>query len=262
MGILILSSGNVQAGTTEDIALLKADVAAMKITLTEQQNAIAQLLSELDNNDAVKMGKLGYVKIETNEINALKGPHVIFEGVNVHVRDGSGQTRGNNNGEEGYVMTGLGNIVVGYNELPVNPFYLTGEEFSPADRLGFHNLIMGEQNRNKGYGSIIQGYNCIVGSNSAGISCDTSMINESWSVIISGNNNAINNYGSVIVGGQENKINSEYAVGVAGYSNIINGPRASTVGGSYNQANGENGSITGGNSIILENIDGWSAPGH
>src|SRR6185436_11253646 len=69
-----------------------------------------------------------YVKIEPGMVNGVKGPHVIFSGVNLHVESGSGTTA------EAGAPTGLGNLIVGYNEMPMP----TG-----GSRVGSHNLVVG-----------------------------------------------------------------------------------------------------------------------
>ena len=52
-----------------------------------------------------------FVRFEFGPINGLPGPHVIFEGVNLHVRNGQGDTV-----PDGDDPNGVGNFVIGYNE--------------------------------------------------------------------------------------------------------------------------------------------------
>src|SRR5206468_2363338 len=84
-----------------------------------------------------------YVTIDTNTINGLAGPHLIFTGVNVHIRSGSGFTDDNVNG--GGMLTGLGNLVVGYNE------------GGPAQRGGSHNIVGGTFNLFPSFGGLVVG---------------------------------------------------------------------------------------------------------
>jgi len=53
------------------------------------------------------------------------GNDLIFSGVNLHLRDGSGSTSGTN---------GLGNLIIGYNE----------DEWVANPRNGSHNLVVGD----------------------------------------------------------------------------------------------------------------------
>ncbi|MBZ0253910.1 MAG: hypothetical protein K8I02_11280, partial [Candidatus Methylomirabilis sp.] len=73
--------------------------------------------------------KLQYVQVVQGAMDDLAGPHRVFEGVNVHVRSGGGAT------DDGGSLTGLGNLVVGYNE---------ADAVTPQGRGGSHNLVVGE----------------------------------------------------------------------------------------------------------------------
>ncbi|HEU4684294.1 MAG TPA: hypothetical protein VFS39_07315 [Nitrospira sp.] len=86
-----------------------------------------------------------YVKIDPNTLNGLRGPHIIFTGVNVHVRSGSGST------DDAQTATGqpvgLGNLIVGYNE--PNP--------AGGLRTGSHNIIGGSYNNFSSVGGLAIG---------------------------------------------------------------------------------------------------------
>lgn len=68
------------------------------------------------------------------------GNDVIIEGANLHVRSGSGSTDG--------PINGLGNLVVGYNEL----------RGSNDVRSGSHNVIVGSRNNYSSYGGFVAGF--------------------------------------------------------------------------------------------------------
>ncbi len=70
----------------------------------------------------------------TRELNTIK-----FSGVNVQIVNGSGTTFG--------TVDGLGNLIVGYNEIR-----LTGD-----DRTGSHNIVVGVYNNYSSYGGFIAG---------------------------------------------------------------------------------------------------------
>ena len=88
-------------GTQADIAVLQQQVA-------ELQAALAAIQA----NPVLALG--AFVHVEVEGIHGLQGPHVLFEGANLHVRSGSGSTRDAGESE----LRGLGNLVVGYNEIP------------------------------------------------------------------------------------------------------------------------------------------------
>ena len=102
--------------------------------LEQQVAALTAAVAAIESNNVLDLGP--YVRVEEDEINDLSGPHVIFEGANVHVRSGAGATA------EGCglveppcpTLTGLGNLVVGYNETRSEP---------SVDRSGSHNLVVG-----------------------------------------------------------------------------------------------------------------------
>lgn len=87
-----------------------------------------------------------YVTVDPNPINGVKGPHVIFTGVNLHIRSGSGTT--DDGISTGGTPAGLGNLIVGYNEGPTT---------SGAGRTGSHNIVGGVQNAFTSAGGFVFG---------------------------------------------------------------------------------------------------------
>lgn len=113
-----------------------------------------------------------YVKIDPGVVNGVKGPHVIFSGVNLHVESGSGTTA------EGGAPTGLGNLIVGYNEMPMP----TG-----GSRIGSHNLVVGPSHAFTSTGGAVFGDNNLISGQSA--------------TILGGNHNSATGPNSSILGG-------------------------------------------------------------
>ena len=70
-----------------------------------------------------------FVSVDPHPELGMVGPNIIFHGANIHIESGSGRT------DENGKPRGLGNLVIGYNEL-----------IGPSPRAGSHNLIMGEGN--------------------------------------------------------------------------------------------------------------------
>jgi|GEM_PF-2156007 hypothetical protein len=146
-----------------DVASLKSQLAALassNASLSSQLSAansqIALLTSQISalqtsggsggttNPALTALAK--YVTVDPNTINGVKGPHVIFSGVNLHVRSGSGST-----GDNG-TPTGLGNLIVGYNEGPPAP---SADPIS--GRNGSHNIVGGTFNAFTSTGGIVLG---------------------------------------------------------------------------------------------------------
>jgi hypothetical protein len=67
------------------------------------------------------------------------GNQIVIEGANLHIRSGSGATDG--------PVNGLGNLIIGYNEL----------RGAGDDRSGSHNLIVGREHNYSAYGGVVAG---------------------------------------------------------------------------------------------------------
>jgi hypothetical protein len=107
------SAAHMHGDLDSRIVALESAITSLQSTNISQQAIIADLSARLAAVETSPVSQLnGYLRVEPGEINGLHGPHAIFEGVNVHVRSGSGQT------SDGGELVGLGNLVVGYNEAP------------------------------------------------------------------------------------------------------------------------------------------------
>jgi hypothetical protein len=135
----------------DEVARLKTDLASVVTRLkasNDQLSNLATRLSAMETNGGggstnpvlVELAK--YVKVDPSTINGLKGPHVIFHHANVHVQSGSGTTA------EAGAPTGLGNLLVGYNEMPV---------MSGGSRVGSHNLVVGPSHTFTSTGGVVFG---------------------------------------------------------------------------------------------------------
>ena len=153
-------------------------------------------------------------------MNNVSGPNVVFSGVNVHVVSGSGAT------DDHGTPTGLGNLIVGYDEMP-SP---TG--LPPGYRLGCNNLVVGELNDFAGYGGLV-----------AGESNTTS--------------GAMN-----VVFGDFNQASGDEVTVTGGFENISEGLYTSVSGGSSNDAIGSTSSISGGHGLFEYDTDGWATSGY
>jgi hypothetical protein len=214
---------------------------------------------------------LPYISVVGEEINGLKGPHIIIEGANVHIRSGSGYTHDKVSRScrplEGSVpwcpynhyascvsygsgqtwphwecdyeqtseLTGLGNLIIGYNE-ERRSNTTTGLH---DQRTGSHNLVIGRYHSFSSYGGLLAGENNTIGEGSDrpqyGLGC-----------VVMGYDNAVNGKFSAITGGERNFIDSSWAVISGGSFNEIEGSYASISGGRCNLAIGEWSSINGG----------------
>src|SRR5256714_7012629 len=107
------SPSRAECKTEQQVEALQAQVNTLIGQVNSQQGEVNTLQTQLDQIKANPVLALGpYVAVDPNPENGLAGPHVIFFGANLHIVSGSGQT---------VDTTGLGNLVVGYDEDSHNP---------------------------------------------------------------------------------------------------------------------------------------------
>jgi hypothetical protein len=136
---LILENDKLK-GLPDALGTMKTSVDTMQTSVATTQVSVKTL--ETKTADSIALSQ--YVKVDTKEIPGMIGPHILITGANVHVRSGSGFT--NDNG----TPTGLGNLIIGYNENTMPTPILV--------RNGSHNLVGGGMNSFSSVGGIVFGY--------------------------------------------------------------------------------------------------------
>ena len=151
-----MSGGGVSQAVLDAAIGAEASARAAADTLLQGNiNAEATARAAFDATLAPVSALAPYVTVNGGTINDLAGPHVIFTGVNVHIR--SGHSSG-----DSYTQNGRGNLVLGYNEPSDTTF--------PAERAGSHNLVVGPSHRyNFGVGLVVGGSSRL-GSDGASVS--------------------------------------------------------------------------------------------
>lgn len=134
---------------------------------------------------------LAHVSVYDGTINGVAGPHLIFTGVNVHVRNGCG----------GNCINGLGNLIVGYNEEP--------SDLGAGERHGSHNLIIGDRHRYLFCEGIVAGKN--------------NTISGLYASVIGGYNNTASGESSSVSGGRNNTASGYWSSVSGGSSNTASG---------------------------------------
>ena len=170
-----------QGGLAHYIEAMQLEIIALKTNLNTANNNLKILSDRVKTLESgagstpstspVLADLAKYVKVEPGVVNGLKGPHVIFYGVNLHVESGSGLT-------VEAAPTGLGNLIVGYNEMPMP----TG-----GSRVGSHNLVVGPSNAFTSTGGAVFGHNNLISGSAA--------------TILGGNNNSASGPAASILGG-------------------------------------------------------------
>jgi hypothetical protein len=158
------------------------------------------------------------------------GDTLLFDGMNLQVVNGEGQTASSN---------GLGNVIIGYNE--VNP------SAARASRVGSHYLIVGEKHAYTAFAGIVSGRNNTASGNYASVTGgDYNTASGLAASVTGGQNNTAESGRSTISGGVLNTTLGAYSSVAGGNSNIASGGYASVSGGNSNIASGEYASVTGG----------------
>jgi hypothetical protein len=231
LGVLIIcSSGNVFAEDCPKtpvpafINCAEQRLDDLEAQNASQQSVIADLQSRLAAVEVNPVLDLGpYVSLETGTLNDLIGPHIIFTGVNLHLRNGSGSTWG-----ESYVTpNGLGNLIIGYNE--VNPYW------NIYGRGGSHNVVIGTWHEYSSVGGLVVGY--------------LNRIGGAWASVTGGSQNDAGGYFSSVSGGVANHAEEELSSVSGGWQNSASGYKASVSGGYLNTASGEASTVGGGDSL-------------
>ena len=149
-------------------------------------------------------------------------------GVNVHVVSGSGSTSDGTADVVGRPtgkghLTGLGNLIVGYNTPRTA---ISGTDV----RAGSHNLIVGDLHRYASFGGVVFG---------------------------------LSNTGSgpyaAVTGGNQNVASGDYAAVTGGAVNTASGACSSVTGGEHNTAHDTSSSVSGGFQLTEGRVYGWMA---
>ncbi len=202
------------------------------------------------------------------------GDTIIFSGINVQIDSGAGST------DE--IVNGLGNLIVGYNEL----------RSSGDDRTGSHNVIIGKEHNYSSYGGLVVGrsnsttgpYASVSGGAYSTASGRYSSVSGGRYNVASGaaasvsggggsssanGNQAFADYSSIlggyenlaggtemydhsvgiqstVVGGRLNKAYGSASCALGGYDNDAGGSRGVVVGGRQNATSGSYSTVSGG----------------
>jgi hypothetical protein len=135
------------------LASLDAKLLAANDTIAKLTTRLDKLEKDAAATEAFVAPLRPLVHVETGALDGLAGPHVLFEGANLHVRSGGGST------DDGGTPSGLGNLVIGYDESPQAP------QLPLPNRGGSHNLIVGPGHEYTSTGGLVAGVaNAIAGS--------------------------------------------------------------------------------------------------
>jgi hypothetical protein len=210
--------------------------------------ALQKQLAAVQSNPALNLGP--YVSVDPNGELDLAGPQIVFTGANIHIVSGQGST---------YDGSGLGNLIIGYNEFPND-----GGPTGPHQRFGAHNLVIGPGHRYTGDGGLVAGQlNTISGEgatvtggsgnvasgNLASVSGGAENVASGANASISGGGNNIASDLSSVSGGNNNTASGLFSTVTSGENNIASGLGACVSGGAGNTGGGRDMVIIGGQNI-------------
>ena len=125
---------------TKTVTTLKSDLAVAKQTIASLNTTVAGHTQTLAGA-APLLAIAPYVSLNTGAMNDVKGPNIVFQGANVHVRSVSDWNDG----------SGLGNLIVGWNQPPA----ISGANY----RAGANNLVVGVYHSYPSFGCFVAGGN-------------------------------------------------------------------------------------------------------
>jgi len=234
----------------KELEALKAEVASLRAEVSALQSRLATI----ETNNSLKLGP--FIVFNPGQENGVVGPNITFKGANIHIVSGSGST------DDNRTPTGLGNLIIGYDEDPKtyvdsSPFgNLPLSPLNPGDRGGSHNLVIGAANRftQAAFSGLVVGTANTIQAYGASVTGGTGNIAESYGCSVSGgfSNSAGGFYGSVS-GGDLNSAGGVYSSVSGGENNFTGtncggtcGWATSVSGGQGNFASGNYTSVTGG----------------
>lgn len=186
-----------------------------------QGNLIAEIIARQDGDESTFASATAYSDLHTSPLAALLshfsissefGYTVVLTGANLQIVNGQGTTNTKN---------GLGNLLVGYNEIRND-----GSDL----KTGSHNLVLGPGNNYSSAGGVV-----------------------------SGNGNAITALQACALGGSGNVAGGAGACTLGGTGGSAGGVAATVTGGFHNTAGGDNASVSGGNTRSAPAASNWAA---
>jgi hypothetical protein len=232
-GIFVaLSLMPARADEKSDIAALQAQITALQTQVNTQQAQITTLQTQLatvQSNKALLLGP--FVSVNPNGTGLDKGvtgPNIYFTGANIHILSGSGAT--DDHLSTGGTLTGLGNLIIGYDELFTNSKGVT----QTPNRGGSHNLVIGRFNNftSSAFGGLVAGELNTISAEAASVS--------------GGSVNTASGPRASVSGGEQSTASGGNSSVSGGDGNTASGVDASVSGGSSNTASGEIASVSGG----------------
>ncbi len=137
---------------------------------------------------------------------AREGQDIFFNGVNLHIVNGTGKTDGSPNG--------VGNLIVGYNA--------PREKSADNNRSGSHNIVVGDMNNYASHGGLVVGLNNTISGDYTSV--NGGKLNSAtgdFSTVSGGYGNTSAGAYSATGGGRLNKTKGQYATVSGGMTRTV-----------------------------------------
>jgi hypothetical protein len=183
------------------------------------------------------------------------GPNeVVITGANLRIVNGLGSTDTTN---------GLGNLIVGYNELRMQSLPFCAQ-FPPPPvctdaRTGSHNIVAGRQNNFSRYGGLVVGFLNEISSPFASVSGGFENTASGPSASVSGGDSNVASGDEASVSGGFRNAASGGGASISGGQENTAGNAASVSGGLQNTASGNFSSVSGGRQRMAPGENNWAA---
>lgn len=218
-------------GLSSRVEALETAVLALQDQSASQQDTIRRLrrrLQEVENNPVLALSP--HVMVMSGNLQGVTGPHIIFKGANVHIQSGSDTTH------EFPTLTGLGNLIIGYNEI------VPGEEAILANRDGSHNVVIGDRHQFTSTGGFVAG--------------ELNTVSDVAASVSGGSSNTASAFSASVSGGSAGTASGINATISGGLGSVASGVGAHVSGGLRNTASGTDSTVSGGRDNIAS--EDWS----
>jgi hypothetical protein len=232
-----------------------------RIILRPGPSLAGQQLAAVQSNKALALGP--FVSVDPNPEVGVIGPNIIFSGANIHIVSGSGAT--NDMVDQGGTPTGLGNLIIGYDERGDEPPFTLGHPppfLTPGARGGSHNLVIGRAHRftTTSFGGFVAGEFNTISNGAASVTGGfVNTASGAEASVTGGAHNIASDLWASVSGGETNHASAQGASVTGGVSNTASGVWASVLGGHGNTASGFESVVIGGTNIT-DNKDNSIAP--
>ena len=214
------------------LGLLLSSSTAQEGRTLEGNRSLGQRLDDVEDVLRKLQKLLTHITIAKDDEGRLE---IILRGVNLRIVNGLGST--NCTDAQGTPIpdcpNGLGNLIVGYNELRV------GEEVENI-RTGSHNVVVGEAHNFSSFGGIVVGLRNTISGGFSSVSGGADNTASGDAAAVSGGaQNTASAFGATVSGGQLNTASGLSAAVSGGLGNTASGDLAAVSGGRNRTAAGE-----------------------